>query len=82
MERDQERQAQETIINMEEFPRQRQRNFDQNNEEGDHLEVNMRRVQSSNWVIFVVMIFLWIICILLLIFTILVGAQVIKCEIQ
>ena len=82
MEQNQERRRPETVIDMEEFPRPRQRNFGRQNEEGDALEGNMRRIQSSDWAIFVAMMFIMLICVLLLIFTILVAAQVIKCEIQ
>ena len=82
MELNQEGERQETVIEMEEFPRQRQINFGRQNEEGDALERNMRRIQTSDWVIFVAMMFLWLFCVLMLIFMILVAAKVIKCEIQ
>ena len=82
MEENQGRRRQETVIDMEEVPRQRQRNFDQQNEEGDLLETDMRQIRSSAWGLFVTMLFLWLFCVLLLIFMSLVAAKVIKCQIQ
>ena len=67
MEENQGRRRQETVIDMEEVPRQRQRNFDQQNEEGDLLETDMRQIRSSAWGLFVTMLFLWLFCVLLLI---------------
>ena len=46
MELNQEGERQETVIEMGEFPRQRQINFGWQNEEGDTLERNMRRIQT------------------------------------
>ena len=76
MEENQGRRRQETVIDMEEVPRQRQRNFDQQNEEGDLLETDMRQIRSSAWGLFVTMLFLWLFCVLLLIFMSLVAARV------
>ena len=52
MEQNQERQRHETVIEMEEFPWQRQRSFDRQNEEGGRLVVDVRRIQNSDWVNF------------------------------